>query len=449
MPQTAEQFSGIFISYRREDCAGHAGRLFDRLSAHFGNDQVFMDIDHIEPGEDFARVIEEAVGSCEILIALMGRSWLMSRDETGRRLDNPNDFVRLEIAATLARGVRVIPLLVQGAQMPRAQDLPEDLLPLSRRNVLELSDARWKYDVDQLIGTLEKVLARQGTTPIPPPDVAPLSGKAKRPKRFRPALVIAGVALMAVIGGGLFVWLARRPVSENTRSAAQQTQTGQQAGSQAQNAATPTPTSTPGSAVVSTPDAARSATHPQERTNRVGIELVWIPANSFMMGSEYGGEGPVHQVTISNGFYMGKYEVTQAQWQKVMGNNPSYFKGANLPVEQVSWNDAAAFVARLNAQHDGYTYRLPTEAEWEYACRAGTTGDNAGNVDAMAWYGNNSGQARLDATNIWHNDHENYFKRIADNGNQTHPVGRKQPNAWGLYDMQGNVAEWVEDWYHD
>src|SRR5437016_4343933 len=149
MQQAADQFSGIFVSYRRDDSAGYAGRLFDRLSAYFvGGDQIFMDVDHIEPGEDFARVIEEAVGSCEILIALMGRSWLTSRDETGRRLDNPNDFVRLEIAAALARGVRVIPVLVQGAQMPRPQDLPEDLLPLSRRNALELSDARWKYDVD-------------------------------------------------------------------------------------------------------------------------------------------------------------------------------------------------------------------------------------------------------------------------------------------------------------
>src|SRR5947209_11577218 len=175
MPQATGQFSGIFVSYRRDDSAGHAGRLFDRLGAHFGDDQIFMDIDHIEPGEDFARVIEDAVGSCEILIALIGRSWLTSRDEAERRLDNPNDFVRLEIATALARGVRVIPVLVQGAQVPRPQDLPEDLLSLSRRNALELSDLRWKYDVDQLIGALEKVLARQGTSPTPPPDVAPLS----------------------------------------------------------------------------------------------------------------------------------------------------------------------------------------------------------------------------------------------------------------------------------
>jgi formylglycine-generating enzyme required for sulfatase activity len=135
---------------------------------------------------------------------------------------------------------------------------------------------------------------------------------------------------------------------------------------------------------------------------------------------------PVHRVTISYGFYMGKYEVTQAQWQKVMGNNPSYFKncGDNCPVESVSWDDAREFVKELNQMNDGYTYRLPTEAEWEYACRAGTTEDYAGNRGAMGWYEKNSGY-------------------------KTHAVGQLPPNAFGLYDMQGNVYEWCEDWYHD
>ncbi|HEX8071631.1 MAG TPA: toll/interleukin-1 receptor domain-containing protein [Pyrinomonadaceae bacterium] len=126
MPQPAPgQFAGIFISYRRDDTAGHAGRLYDGLSARFGDDLIFMDIDQLEPGEDFVQVIEEAVGSCEILIALIGRSWLTNYDAAGRRLDNPNDFVRLEIATALARNIRVIPILVQGAQMPRPEDLPE------------------------------------------------------------------------------------------------------------------------------------------------------------------------------------------------------------------------------------------------------------------------------------------------------------------------------------
>src|SRR5262249_4981511 len=121
-------------------------------------------------------------------------------------------------------------------------------------------------------------------------------------------------------------------------------------------------------------------------------------------------------------FEMGKYEVTQEQWQAVMSNNPSHFKGANLPVDTVSWNDAQEYIKRLNAQNDGYTYRLPTEAEWEYACRAGRMGDYTESLDEMAWYERNS-------------------------ANETHPVGQKKANGWGLYDMQGNVSEWCQDWF--
>ncbi|HJQ30682.1 MAG TPA: DUF4440 domain-containing protein [Pyrinomonadaceae bacterium] len=157
----SKKFSGIFISYRRDDSVGHAGRLYDRLSDHFGGDQIFMDIDQIEPGEDFVHVIEDGVGSCEILIAVIGRRWLVGADGATRRLDDPNDFVRLEIAAAFRRDIRVIPVLVEGAVMPMPRDLPEDLSPLSRRQAIELSDQRWKYDVDRLIEALEKILARQ------------------------------------------------------------------------------------------------------------------------------------------------------------------------------------------------------------------------------------------------------------------------------------------------
>jgi hypothetical protein len=186
VPQSAEQFSGIFICYRREDSGGHAGRLYDRLVAHFGDEQIFMDLDRIEPGEDFVQVIERAIGSCKILLALIGRSWLTSRDETGRRLDNPNDFVRVEIASAFARDVRVIPVLVQGAQMPRAQDLPEVLRPLSRRHAFELSDLRWNQDVENFIGTLENILKRRrGERGQPQAHESPIQPSTSVPTKYQ------------------------------------------------------------------------------------------------------------------------------------------------------------------------------------------------------------------------------------------------------------------------
>ncbi|MDT5122901.1 MAG: eukaryotic-like serine/threonine-protein kinase [Acidobacteriota bacterium] len=160
-------------------------------------------------------------------------------------------------------------------------------------------------------------------------------------------------------------------------------------------------------------------------TNQIGMEFVYVPVGSFMMGSEKTDcEKPVHQVTIRESFYMSKYEVTEAQWHQAMGSDPPDFNGDNLPVKGVAWIDAQNFIQQLNAMNNGYVYRLPTEAEWEYACRAGTTGDYAGNLDAMAWH-------------------------IRNSGGQPHPVGQKQPNSFGLYDMHGNVDEWCEDVWHD
>ena len=162
-----------------------------------------------------------------------------------------------------------------------------------------------------------------------------------------------------------------------------------------------------------------------------GMEFAWIPAGRFVMGSPNGEEGRYgsevqHEVRISQGFWMGKYEVTQGEWESVMGSNPSYFDecGSRCPVENVVWNDVQEFIRRLNERESGseYEYRLPTEAEWEYAARAGTSGPRYGELDLIAWWDGNS-------------------------GDRTHPVGQKRANGWGLHDMLGNVLEWVADWY--
>jgi formylglycine-generating enzyme required for sulfatase activity len=162
--------------------------------------------------------------------------------------------------------------------------------------------------------------------------------------------------------------------------------------------------------------------------NAAGIAFVSIPAGEFVMGCSPGDadcaapEQPAHRVRITRPFEIAAHEITQRQWQAVMGSNPSYFKGDDLPVERVSWNDTQAFLEKLNATNDGYHYRLPTEAEWEYAARAGNTSAMPGEQSSVAWFDRNSEKA-------------------------SHRVGQKQPNAWGLYDTLGNVSEWVQDFF--
>lgn len=185
----------------------------------------------------------------------------------------------------------------------------------------------------------------------------------------------------------------------------------------------------------------RRAGEEQEFEIAPGVKIVmcWIPPGDFMMGSPEDEVGrrkdeTQHPVTITQGFWLGKYQVTQAQWEAVMGSNPSEFKGFNLPVECVSWNGifwdesgSGGFVGKLNKMMPtGGRFHLPTEAQWEYACRAGKTGPYAGDLDEIAWYEGNC---------------------VRYTTGETHPVGLKRPNSWGLHDMHGNVQEWCEDWY--
>src|SRR5580704_13862362 len=150
----------IFMSYRREDTAYPAGWLYERLAGHFARSQVFKDIDSIELGDDFAEVITTAVGSCDVLLALIGGRWLTVAGQDGRRrLDNPDDFVRLEIEAALARDVRVIPILVEGARMPRADELPPSMAKLVRRQALELSPSRFDFDTRRLLRVLDRTIS--------------------------------------------------------------------------------------------------------------------------------------------------------------------------------------------------------------------------------------------------------------------------------------------------
>ena len=331
----------IFISYRRDENTLHAGWIYDRLAREFGQDNVFLD-HTIQPGDDFVQVLIEKVKSCDVLLAVIGRSWLSATDADGRpRIQNPEDFVAIEIGEALRRGVRVIPLLVGGGRMPLSSELPSELAPLARRQAHELPDKGFVPALEKLFPVLRR-----------PMTVAAAAGSG--------ATVTAPIQSAAL-----------------------------QAGTKKIN--------------------------PKD-----GLTYIWIPPGSFMMGCSPGDtecserEKPAHRVEITKGFWIGETPVTQDAYQRVTGSNPSHFKGPQRPVEMVSWEDAQRYCQEVGM-------RLPTEAEWEYAARAGSTAARYGKLDEIAWYGENS-------------------------QDQTHDVKGKQPNAWGLYDTLGNVWEWAADW---
>jgi formylglycine-generating enzyme required for sulfatase activity len=216
------------------------------------------------------------------------------------------------------------------------------------------------------------------------------------------AVIAAGVLAIIVIGA--VVWFIRGT----------KTKTGTAAAAQSREAKATDKKAVPGG---------QSFT---ENISGTPIEMVYVSGGTFLMGSPLSDaerdkdEGPQAEVTVQN-FEMSKYEITQAQYRAVMGSNPSSFKGDDLPVDSVSWTEAVEFCRKLS-KASGREYRLPTEAEWEYACRSGTKGPYPGNIESLMWYDANS-------------------------GNQTHPVGQKQPNGFGLYDMNGNVWEWCQSKY--
>ena len=182
----------IFICYRRLDSSGHAGRLHDDLVRHFGEEYVFMDLTGIEPGIDFVARLDEAVSSCGVLLAVIGRSWLTTSDpDTGRRrLDDPEDLLRMEISTALRRGILVIPILVGGASMPQARQLPEDLQPLAQRNFKEITDSRWKYDVSTLVESLDRTAPYVTLGSVVSPEVSTLVAHPPADVSLNPEIAI-------------------------------------------------------------------------------------------------------------------------------------------------------------------------------------------------------------------------------------------------------------------
>jgi Protein of unknown function (DUF1566)/TIR domain len=185
--------SGIYLSYRRRESVAYAGRLFDHLSRHFGPGSVFMDIGGIARGQDFAQAIESALNACEVVLVLIGNAWVSCTGQDGRRrLDDPRDWVRLEVAAALRRDILVVPVLIDGARLPDPASLPEELRPLCQRNACALSDLRWSYDVGELVKDVEKV--------VRPPKRTKLSRIKDKRLRWMAGGVILALSGMVLVG---------------------------------------------------------------------------------------------------------------------------------------------------------------------------------------------------------------------------------------------------------
>ena len=419
--------STLFISYRREDSSGYAINLYDRLASHFGRDHVFMDIDQIKPGEDFHDVIHDKLKSVEVAVVLIGKHWLNIPGETGRRLDNPDDWVRLEIATLLERKIRVIPVLVGGATMPKSTELPECMQPLARRQTHEISDNRFHADVDRLTQVLETMVSVQ---PSSQKIASPTPTDSKKSSNW----FAISLGIVALLFGAVALY---NDFSGNTEDAV-----AIPSPYDASDSTPPAPTAE--DKTIDTNNATATTPVIKKKTaTRLPFEpeMVRIPAGTFMMGSPESeknrnpNEGPQHEVTIA-AFKMGKYEVTFEEYDafakatnRKLPNDRGWGRGKR-PVINISWHDAQAYVQWLSEQ-TGKQYRLPTEAEWEYAARAGTQtrywwGDDIGNNNALCW-----------------------GCGIEWDGKPTAPAGSFKANAFGLHDTAGNVWEWVEDCWHE
>jgi formylglycine-generating enzyme required for sulfatase activity/serine/threonine protein kinase len=274
----------------------------------------------------------------------------------------------------------------------------------------------------------EKLRPAQASVPTVPSDAVAVLGEVgsdQAPSRRR-YLVAASLtlAIIAAVGASIW-WFYQRPMSRSVGSGS--IQGSAPATKRADSPNSPRQSAPPASnGAVTAPAVTSSAESKQPIVNvnpKDGQRYIWIPPGTFTMGCSPGDdecssdERPPHPVTIAKGFWMGETAVTQEAYQRVMGTNPSNFKGPKLPVERINWNEAQAYCHAV-------AERLPSEAEWEYAARAGSTGMRYGDIDQIAWYGGNS-------------------------GGTTHAVGQKQANAWGLFDMLGNVWQWTSDWYAD
>ena len=485
----------VFISYRRQDLKAIAGRIFDRLEAKFGRDAVFMDIDSIPPGVDFHEWLNETVAKASVVLALIGRGWVDARDEHGKkRLENPNDFVRIEIEAALARKITVIPLLIDGAPFPRIEELPASLQPLTRRNAAFLDAGRdFNVHMARLIAALEPSLKpRKGEEPYEGlrPELRIHHGSAAERDWERENIaaiedieIIQAYTEQYAKSEPLWAAKAQQRLKAVEALIADRAEKERLAREEVKRQQTVAHFKAEGRIEIAAP----FVTNPNGRWFLPGAgktewfkdiedgpEMVVAPAGKFMMGSPKdepqreswiaGTESPQHEVTVRKPFAIGRCAVTRGQfaafvaatshkmeggayvwtgkeWKKnsfKSWRDPGFGQDDSHPVSCASWDDAQAYIAWLSTA-SGASYRLPSEAEWEYACRAGTV--------TPFWWGSSitPDQANYDGS-------ADPYKGGGAKGEyrkRTVPAKNFEANPWGLYQVHGNVWERCEDLWHD
>lgn len=408
--------SRVFISYRRDDSADVTGRIFDRLRASLDEKLVlFRDVDAIPLGRDFREVIAEAFLGCEVVLAIIGPSWVDARNEQGgRRLDDYTDFVRIEIEMALKEKIPIIPLLVRRAGMPREAQLPASLQPLVFHNGLEIRrDPDFHPDMDRLIRALQGILKKPSSkaSEIAEELSTPAAHAPSLPSRAIPK---AGDVRKFEIASGIYMEFCWIPEGET------------QLGS------------------------------PREEQNFITKTYFDGTLPDFLDDEKESKRG----VFRTNGFWLAKHPTTQEQWKAVMNSNPSHFDGkkdnearglntSRFPVEEVCWSDCQEFVVKLNSLAGvigvfgaAGTFSLPHEDQWEYACRGGK-----GNKSAFYWGDKLNGvEANCDGNYPYGTpDAGPYRERTTEVGSYKHKV----PHPWGLFDMAGNVSQWCENSYDD
>lgn len=430
----------VFIGYRREDTADVAGRIYDAFVLRFGKERIFKDVDNIPPGADFGDYIKTVLPKCRVFLALMGPSWLDARDEAGaRRIDNPNDWVRVEIETALATPkLEVVPVLVNGARMPKPEELPESMRPLLRRNAAVIRrDPDFHDDVSKLAAALQNSIKT---------GVFDLNARARSraPMPASLGLLVGLLAVAAFAGGGYYAsqhWFGRANGTLTSQPGAAETPATTAPGV---NGASPAATKT-GTATTNAAGAPAAAPPQTPGPLPAGFEpeTVSLPGGAYWMGSpptdpDAGEVEWRHQVTVAP-FFMGKYEVTVAQYgafveatnradPEIGENTPCTWQATggkqtpDSPVVCVSVQDAEDYAAWLSRK-TGKHYYLPTEEEWEYAARGGTT--------TRFWWGDD---VRPGYANCEGCGPGQYRDRAA-------PVNAFPANPFGIYGTAGNASE--------